>query len=281
VAGVVEELGEGVAGIAAGAPVVIANSAPCDVCEFCRGGRQNLCDDLLFWNGAYAEFSLVPARIVARNLLPLPPGLPLRSAALTEPLACVVRGVEECDPQPGETAAVIGSGPIGLMFVSLLRARGARVVAAGRRRERLEKAIELGAAAVVAADEPEALARSLRAESPDGRGPHVVIEAVGSAATSEAALGAVRKGGRVNLFGGCPAGTLIGVDAQRLHYEELTVFASFHHTPRSFREALRLIAEKRIDAEALIGGEASLDRLPELLREMASGAVALKIAVVP
>ena len=281
VAGVVEEVGHGVSGLAPGTPVVVANSAPCGECEYCLAGRPSLCDRLLFWNGAYAELSRIPARIVAKNLLVLPPQLTFRQAAMAEPLACVVRGVAESALRPGQTAAVIGVGPIGLMFVALLRERGVRVVAAGRRPERLRRALELGASAAIVAGDGQELAQQLRENSPDGRGPHVVIEAVGSATTSEAAVRAVRKGGKVNLFGGCPAGTRLGLDAPLLHYEELTVFATFHHTPDSMREALGLIASGRIDPEAFITAEAPLERLPEVLREMAHGGSGLKTAIVP
>ena len=139
----------------------------------------------------------------------------------------------------------------------------------------------MGAEAAVAAGEGEDLGELLRQHSPGGRGPEIVVEAVGQPETAEAALRAVRKGGVVNLFAGCPAGTRIGVDAQRLHYEELTIKSTFHHTPRSVREALRLIAERRIDANAFITDEAPLERLPEVLAVMARGGRGLKTAILP
>lgn len=280
VAGVIEEVGPGVLDLEPGTPAVVANSAPCGECEYCLENRPSLCDRLLFWNGAYAEFSCIPSRIVEKNLLRLPPQLSFRRAALVEPLACVVRGVSECGLVPAQTAAVIGVGPIGLMFVSLLRERGVHVIVAGRRPERLRKALELGAAAAIAAQDAQDLERQLRENSPDGRGPHVVIEAAGSAETSEAAIRSVRKGGKVNLFGGCPAGTRLALDAARLHYDELSVFGTFHHTPNSVREALRLIVEGRIDAEAFITGEAPLERLPEVLGALSLGGPGLKTAIV-
>jgi L-iditol 2-dehydrogenase len=279
-AGVVDAVGEGVTAFAPGTPVVAANSAPCGRCDFCRRGRESLCDDLLFWNGAYAELALIPQRIVARNLVALPAGLSFRRAALTEPLACVVRGMEVAGIAEGQTVAVIGSGPIGLMFVRLAAAAGARVVVAGRRRSRLEKALALGASAVVSSDDGDPASLLLR-EMPDGRGADVVVEAAGRAETSEAALRAVRKGGTVVLFAGSPAGTTIPLDVAQVHYDEIRIASSFHHTPRSFREALRLIAEGVIDPEALISGERGLDAVPAVLAEMARGSDDLKTAIVP
>jgi L-iditol 2-dehydrogenase len=204
-----------------------------------------------------------------------------REAAMVEPLACVIRGVEESWIGRGQSVAIIGTGPIGLMFVALARMRGAHVVAAGRRRERLEKAMEMGAEGAVCAKAGEDLAELLRQRSPDGRGADVVIEAVGLPETSEVAVRAVRKGGVVQLFGGCPAETKIGIDSQLLHYQELTIKSTFHHTPDSVRKAFRLIADGHIDPNAFITAEEPLERLPQVLGGMARGAAGLKTAILP
>src|SRR5688500_8563647 len=188
IAGIVEEVGPGVEALDPGTSVVAANSAPCGECYYCRHEMSNLCDDLLFWNGAYAEFARIPARVVKKNLLSLEEGVAFHEAAMVEPLACVIRGVEESWIGRGQSVAVIGTGPIGLMFVALARMRGAHVVAAGRRRQRLDKALEMGAEAVVSSSDGADLAELLRRQSPDGRGQDVVIEAVGLPETSEAAV---------------------------------------------------------------------------------------------
>src|SRR5208283_465642 len=112
-AGTVVQAGEGVMDFASGDRVVALNSAPCGHCYFCERGQENLCDDLLFNNGAYAEFIRIPARIVAKNTLHVPDHVPLEHAALTEPLACAVHGFEDSRPRPGDTVAVIGGGPLG------------------------------------------------------------------------------------------------------------------------------------------------------------------------
>lgn len=279
IAGVVEEVGPGVEGLEPGTAVVAANSAPCGDCYYCKHEMPSLCDDLLFWNGAYAEFARIPARVVRKNLLPMPDGLAFHEAAMMEPLACVIRGVEESWIGRGQSVAIIGTGPIGLMFVALARMRGAHVVAAGRRRQRLDKALEMGAEAVVTSREGVDLAELLRERSPDGRGADVVIEAVGLPETSEAAVRAVRKGGVVQLFGGCPADTRIGIDSQLLHYQELTIKSTFHHTPESVRKAFRLIADGHIDPNAFITAEAPLEDLPVVLGNMARGGDGLKTAI--
>jgi L-iditol 2-dehydrogenase len=204
-----------------------------------------------------------------------------REAALVEPLACVVRGFEASRIAAGMTVAIIGTGPIGLMFAALALKKGARVITAGRREGRLAAASRLGAQSVVEVAPGDDLAAMLHEESHDGRGPDVVIEAVGSAETCEAALRAVRKGGLVNLFAGCAQDVSIAFDAQRLHYLELTLISTFHHSPASVREAYRLIATREIDAKAFITGEAPLAKLPEVLRALAHGSEGLKTAILP
>jgi L-iditol 2-dehydrogenase len=110
-AGDVVAVGEDVTKFSIGQRVVAANSAPCDECFFCRRGLQNLCEDLLFNNGAYAEYIRIPARIVERNTYLIPAHVGYQDAALVEPLACVVRGFEETVPREGDTIAIIGLGP--------------------------------------------------------------------------------------------------------------------------------------------------------------------------
>ena len=281
VAGVVEEVGPEVEGLLPGTPVVVANSAPCGQCYFCRHDMPSLCDDLLFWNGAYAEFARIPARVVRKNLIPLEEGVSFREAAMVEPLACVVRGIEESWIGRGQSVAVIGAGPIGLMFLALARMRGAHVTVAGRNPQRLQRARDLGAENTIVALPGVDLGERLLERSPSGRGCDVVIEAVGLPETCEAAIRAVRKGGVVNLFGGCPAETRIGIDSQRLHYQELTIKSTFHHTPESIRKAFRLIADGQIDPNAFITAEAPLDRLPDVLGGLARGGDGLKTAILP
>src|SRR5438270_10729031 len=113
-AGDVVAVGEDVKNFTVGQRVVAANSAPCGECFFCQRGLENLCEDLLFNNGAYAEYIRIPARIVERNTYAIQPEVSYQDAALVEPLACVLRGLEETVIHAGDTFAIIGLGPIGL-----------------------------------------------------------------------------------------------------------------------------------------------------------------------
>src|SRR3984885_10135390 len=148
-AGVVTEVGTGVTSFREGDRIVALNSAPCDVCFFCTHGQQNLCEDLLFNNGAYAEYIRIPARIVEKNTLIVPDGVLLEHAALTEPLACVVRGLEESGAKAGETMVVIGAGPIGLMFMHVAELADVKVIAVVKRQEQIAAAKLFGATSVV------------------------------------------------------------------------------------------------------------------------------------
>jgi L-iditol 2-dehydrogenase len=231
-------------------------------------------------NGAYAEFIAVPARIVQKNLLLIPDGVTFKQAAVIEPLACAIHGIERSRIQVGDTVCVIGHGPIGLMLTRLAALKGARVIVVGRNPAKLKKARQSGADELVditAVTDPVDAVRSL---TPEGRGVDVAIEAVGLPETWEQAIAMTRPGGLANLFGGCKSGTHIGVDTRRLHYDELEIIGVFHHTPRYVRTALSLIASGQIDADALISHEMPLERLEEAFQLMISGAT-LKVAIVP
>ena len=285
-AGVVADLGEGVSGFSIGDRVVPLNSAPCDACYFCRQGQQNLCEDLLFNNGAYAEYLRVPARIVEKNTLRVPDGLPLEFAALAEPLACVVRGLEESGAKAGESMIVIGAGPIGLMFMHAAELAGVDVIAVVKRVEQAETAKRFGASQVVSLDEvgEEHAIAAARALTPEARGADVVIEAVATPKTWEWAVEMVRKGGLVNFFGGPPSGTVVPLDTNRLHYGDITLKASFHHTPATCRRAFELIASGRFKSTEFLTGRAGLQQVPEVFaamvnRSLANGARDIKTVI--
>ena len=257
--------------------VAVANSAPCGDCFYCRAGQENLCGDLLFLNGAYAESIVVPARLVQKNLLHLKPKTGFRDAALVEPLACVVQGVEDARLRAGQHVLVLGAGPIGLMFVALAKQLGCEVTVAGRRTPRLNAAQKLGANRVIDIADGSNLLDKIRG----GSSPRfdAVIEAVGRPETWEAAVKIVRKGGTVNFFGGCPSGTAVTLDTTLIHYSNLTLAASFHHTPRTIRRALEWIESGVIRAADFVDGECLLDQLPDLFKSMAAGNRAVKTMI--
>jgi L-iditol 2-dehydrogenase len=247
--------------VATGRRVVAANSAPCGECPACSRGEETLCENRPFLNGAYAEYVLVPARIAERNMLPVPDALPAHVAAMVEPLACCLHGVERAEIQAGQTVAVLGLGPIGLMLCAAAKDAGAHVVAIGGRPERRE------------------LAPAFGAELGEGEGADVVIEAAGSELAWRDAVDLVRKGGVVLFFGGRERGSELAVDTYRLHYEELTLRGAFHHAPRHVRAALAFLASGAYPWERLVTHRVGLAEVPELFED--PPADLLKAAVDP
>jgi L-iditol 2-dehydrogenase len=251
--------GHELCGIVDGRRVVAANSAPCGACEGCARGEQ--CLDLSFLSGAYADWIVVPERIASVNLHAVPAGLAPEVAAMVEPLACCLRGVDRAGVEAGQTVAILGAGPIGLMLSACVADAGGWPVIVGGREER------------------RALAEAFGAELGDGRRADVVLEAAGTEEAWGDALRLVRPGGTVVMFGGLPRDARPPVDAYRLHYEELTIRGSFHHTPATVRAALGFLASRAYPWERLVTHRVSLEELPALFagppRDL------LKAAVVP
>jgi L-iditol 2-dehydrogenase len=237
--------------VATGRRVVAANSAATDE----RG------EPIELLNGAYAELLVVPAEIARVNLLPVPPGLAPEVAAMVEPLACCLRGVERADVQRDDRVAILGAGPIGLMLAACVADAGGRAVVVGGRPERRALVPEFGAG------------------TGDGAGADVVIEAAGTDEAWQRGLELVRPGGTVLYFGGREPGAELRVDAYRLHYEELTLRGAFHHAPRHVRAALAFLASGAYPWERLITHRVRLEGVPALLADPPRDY--LKAAVIP
>lgn len=280
-AGDVAVVGGDVRGFEPGQRVMAANSAPCGECYFCRRDQENLCQDLLFNNGAYAEYIRIPERLVRKNMYRIPNHVGYQDAALVEPLACVMRGLEETGIRAGDSVAVIGLGPIGMMFVRLAKmVYQARVIAIGRRQVQLDRAKRMGADETVLnveGSDPAAVVHDLTG----GRGADAVIEAVGLPEVWQLAIRLLRRGGVVNFFGGCPSGTEVGVDTHLLHYSELTLKASFHHTPALVRKALDAVNRGYVTAKDFVNRVEPLTNLLEVMQHLMSHNGHLKTAIIP
>ncbi len=282
VAGIVAATGPGVTQCSEGDAIVVANSAPCQQCFYCRRGRFSLCQDLLLLNGAYAEYLLVPERIVHQNLYHLAPHTSLIAAALTEPLACALHGVDASEIAPGDTVVILGSGPLGLLLTALVRLKGARTVITGRGADRLALAHHFGADVVIDVGQmsPHEQRESVLQQTEARRGADVVIEAVGIPETWEMAATLARPGGLVNFFGGCPSGSQVSLETRPIHYSELTLKGVFHHTPAYFSQALELIQEHQINVEALITARFPLTSALEAM-ELLVRKQGVKYALIP
>jgi L-iditol 2-dehydrogenase len=276
-AGTVSAVGAGVARFREGDRVVAANSAPCGRCPSCGRGRPNLCEDLLFVNGAYGEYIALPPRLVEANTIPLGPGVPAARAAFAEPLACALLAIERAGVEAGQAVLILGPGPLGCLLAMVAAARGARAIMIGRPGWRLDRVRALSAWECLEAS--PGTVDEIRART-DGRGADVAIDATGRPEVWEQAVDAVARGGAVVFFGGCAPGTSVRLDTRRVHYEELTLLGAFHHTPATIRRALALLESGALAPDRLITHRMALDAVPAALALMARSE-ALKILIEP
>lgn len=279
--GTVAEVAEGVTNVKVGDRVVCANSAPCGECFYCKREEYNLCENLDLLNGAYAEYIVVPSRIVQKNTLILPDNLSFAKAAFCEPLANVVHGAARTEIKAGQTVGVIGIGPIGLMFARLAKLQGARVIVAGRNPIKLKLADEFAHV-----DEIVDLKRHSNPEkifkdfSDEKKGLDVAIECVGMPEIWELVFSCVRPGGTVHFFGGCKSGSTVCFDTTKMHYGDIKMMSVFHHTPKYFREALDLISSGKIEVEKLITDTLPLDKVQYAMERHIAGD-AIKFLIKP
>lgn len=279
--GIVETAGEGVKKFKPGDRVVSANSAPCGSCFFCQKEQFNLCENLDLLNGAYAQYIVVPKRIVEKNTLLLPENLDFDKAVFSESLANVVHGVERTKIQAGDTVGILGLGPIGLMFARLAKLKGARVFAAARNPVKLQKALDFAKVdGVIDLKNCDNICEAFKTAANSPRGLDVMIECIGLPQMWETAFECVRKGGTVHFFGGCKGGEKVSLDTGKMHYGDVNILSVFHYTPKYFRQALSLIASGQIDVEQLITATIGLDEVEYALQEHIKGD-AIKFLVKP
>jgi L-iditol 2-dehydrogenase len=298
-AGVVEVAGSG-APFAPGERVTSAVSGPCGRCDDCRRGRENLCatafERPLF--GAFADFLLVPERIVKNGLRRLPPGLSDEAAALLDPLASVVHAlsrVKALDGEDGEDVLVVGTGPIAAMLFFLLRGKeggkggkktggaGRRIVVAGRRPERL--AFFEGMKAEVARIADSSRLRGAAAPLPlsanlSSSSFSLIFDTTGDPDVISELPALAANRGTVLLFAGMPEGARVSVDAFAVHYREVSITGSFHYTPRDVDAALALLVEGAIPVSSLVEERRGLAQWREAFDLVERGA-AMKVALVP
>lgn len=238
--------GHETAGIRAdtGERVLVGDSVACGVCVPCGAGRAQLCRDMRWVLGGFAERIAAPVAA----LHAIPDGLPFAGAAVAEPLAACVHALARASDAPA--CAVLGGGTMGNMLAQLLVAEGRDVTLADRHPERRAQAVAVGARAV------EALWNE---HFP------LVIEAVGRPAGWRTAVEAAAPGGCVVLVGGCPGGTEVTLPTAPLHYDEVDVRGAFHHDRAEVDRALALLASGAVDWEPLVAPPIGLDGLAAAL----------------
>jgi L-iditol 2-dehydrogenase len=259
--GDVVEAGEG-APFRVGDAVMCGTSGSCGNCTACRDGARNRCESPtreIAW-GAFARLVRVPRRVVAENVYLKPADLSYEAAAFLDPLACVARGFARLGLRKSDHLLVVGTGPIGLLWIAAAAHAGLeRISALGKGESRLSLARQWGA-------EVYDLSRHERPPAAPR-----VVECVGTPAAWAEAFALTSPGGSVLFFGGCAPGTSVALDAGRFHYEEITALGSFHYRPEEADCARRWLASRVVDPTPLVSGEGNLDDLSSFLARMRAG----------
>jgi L-iditol 2-dehydrogenase len=263
IAGEIIKIGKNVMEHRIGQRVVVAPYVPDCTCYYCLHGRYTMCTGLYDQTpspGGFAEFVKVPDNIVKKGTLEIPDAVSYEEASLTEPLACCLHGIEECHVDVGDSIAIVGDGPIGLMHLQLAKVKGAtKTILSGQLNERLKLAEELGADVTINETEEKPVKKVM--EETDNRGADAVIVAVGSVAAAEEGLKMVRKGGIINFFGGFPGQSELKLDPNLVHYSEVTITGTFGFSHITFANALQLIGTKKVNVDKLITHRFSLNQV--------------------
>ncbi len=249
--------------------VAVAPYVPCYSCEMCRRGRHELCNAKGWIEGGFAEYLTIPATVLERGTFAVPEGMDPKAACLCEPMACCINAVTDTPVRMGDTSLVLGAGVMGLLMLEACKAAGAaRVLVSEPDDARRAEAERRGALVV----DPTAVSLNEWVAQVAGEaGPDQVFVCVGTAEAAMQGISLVGKGGSVNVFGGLPGGSILDVDARRIHYDEVVLTGSFGFTPEHFRTALGLMASGRLDVGDLITHVFSLDDATRAFETASSG----------
>jgi L-iditol 2-dehydrogenase len=261
-AGIVEEVGEGVKGVEVGERVNVAADIYCGTCKYCRAGRENLCERPLTFgyniDGGHADYLLVPREGVPKTIFKVPDGLSLEVASLTEPVACVVHSMNAGKVSPGDSVAIVGEGPMGLLHVLLAKIYGAGSIAVlGLVDKKLKLAEELGAEKLYNRKNYPNVEDILR-ENPDGF--DKVFLTVVNKTTLEESLKLVKKGGRVVIFAGVPAHSVsFSLDPNIIHYDEVSLVGSSSYLYMEYAKALKFVSMYQRELSKIISHRFNID----------------------
>lgn len=245
-AGIIEKAGRNVTRVKEGDRIALGADVPCGQCSWCRNGQGNNCSVNYAVgyqiSGAFTQYMKLPRLLLEEGpITPVPEGVSYDEAALAEPLACAVNGLEIVGMSLGKTVVLLGLGPIGCMMIDLARAMGAvKVIGVQRSKKRMEIARAYGADVYISSEEEDVVERCM-AET-GGRGPDVVITTCGAVEAHEQAIDMVAHRGYVNLFGGLPKDTRpAAIPSNTIHYKECFVTGSHGSVPRQHELAVSLI----------------------------------------
>jgi len=286
ISGTIAELGKNVSGYRKGDRVTIVTEVGCRRCRFCRQGRQNLCENFraigYHLAGGFAEYILIPEIAVKQScVLPIPDSMSFEEAALVEVLSCVINGQDYMKIRHGESVVVLGAGVAGCLHAELARCSGATkiIMINSSSEKRLATAKKTAKPDLVFSSASGDPVKYVKQET--GAGANVVIAACNSAEAQKQALEMAASQGRISLFGGLPKDQpVIELNSNVIHYKELSVFGAFSSYVYQYKQAINLLASRRIDGRKYITHTFPLDRIIEGFEAARSGD-ALKVIIKP
>lgn len=279
--GIVVQTGSRVTTVRSGDRVVAEPNIVCGKCKYCRMSERNFfCENLqaigVTVDGAFAEYVKAPERNVYR----IPSWITLEEAALIEPLACIIRGLDNVKIPVASSVAVVGTGPIGLLMIQMVKHYGAaKIIALDVVEERLRLAEELGATRVInpGKEDPEKAVF----EETGGIGADVSIECVGSSSAIDEAFKIARRGGRLLIFGVAPEHDVWQVKPFEIYDKELSIFASYR-SPYAFQRAVNIASSGRLKLKPIISHIHRLDETAEVFNGLANRRKqAIKVLIKP
>ena len=273
--GEVVEVGKGVTGFAVGDHVTVDPNIYCGHCAYCQNGKKQLCPSMeaigVTRDGGFAQYSRIPAS----QAFKLEPTVPWEAAAMAEPLACCLHGIDLAGIQVGDKVCVVGGGAIGLLMVQLAKLSGAsQIVLSEPNEKRRQVGLQLGANAALDPTRPdaqEAFAQVL------GGGANVVIECVGNVPAVKSAFQFAGKGATVLLFSVPKVDATFDLPLFDVYKKELTIKGSFVN-PDTHARAVALINSGKVDFDPIITHRFTLDQLPEAIAMQMSDA-SIKVVV--
>ncbi|MFB2836174.1 zinc-dependent dehydrogenase [Floridanema evergladense] len=277
-AGVISAVGEAVKDWQVGQRVVVMHHIPCMRCEYCLNENFSMCE--VYKNitttagfapsgGGFAEYVKVPGHIVrSGGLIPIPDDVTFEQASFVEPTNCCLKAVKKAQVKPGETVLITGAGPIGLMFIMLVKYFGGRAIATDLLPSRIEKALAVGAEAAFDARDPD-LAKKIQALT-NGLGVNTTLLAVPSDKAFFQALDCTRKGGKILFFAEFPDEVEIPINPNILYRREIDLMGSYSSSFRLQSLATDIVFNRRIDVDALVSDRYPLQELPQAVAKAVS-----------
>ncbi len=283
IAGVVEEVGNGVTRFKVGDKVAIAPDVSCGECYYCKRGLVNLCMNHKMlgtnWAGGFAQYIYLPPVVMSRGFVEhVPEHLSFEEAAMAEPASSVIACQEYNNVSLGDTVVIIGDGPIGCLHIEVAKARGAsKVIMVGL--SRLDSVPQFNPDHIINSAAQNPVEEVLKLTG--GLGADMVICAAPVTAIQQQGVEMVRKRGKVVLFGGVNKNNpMTALNSNTIHYNEITVVGAFSYPSTGLYKAVSLIAEGRISAKKYVTKTVTLEEIPEGIAYAERGK-ALRVAVRP